>query len=151
MKRLNLFFRTHKIYSLFAVFFIVFNLFSFSALTTNAQGLTTNIQVSPTSCNFSQAKSFRDLIVGSVNCLISPTFIIIVALSVVVFLWGVFKFIQAEGEDKQTGREFMLYGVIGIFVMISIWGLVNILQNTFTLNDNANITPKQVTLPNIGN
>ena len=32
----------------------------------------------------------------------------------------------------------MLYGIIGLFVMVSVWGLVTIVKNTFDLDDNSN-------------
>lgn len=69
-----------------------------------------------------------NLIIG---CILTRTAYLIVAAAIVVFLYGVFKFISSEGDDKQGGREFMFWGIVGIFVMISFWGIVKILQNTF--------------------
>lgn len=60
----------------------------------------------------------------------------IVGLAVLFFMWGVFQFVRASGnEDEVTeGRNRMIYGIIGIFVMVSVWGLVNVLSNTFGLD-----------------
>ena len=57
----------------------------------------------------------------------------IVALAVLFFVWGVFQFVASAGdEEKRTeGRNKMIYGIIGIFVMVSVWGLVNLLEGTF--------------------
>ena len=69
-----------------------------------------------------------------IGCVLTRTAYLIIAAAFVVFLYGIFKFISAEGDDKQRGRELMFWGIIGIFVMISFWGLVAILQNTFKFN-----------------
>lgn len=63
---------------------------------------------------------------------------IIIALAVLVFLWGVLRYVVASDEEaKGKGKNMMLWGIVGIFVMVSVWGLVNILQNTFNLEENA--------------
>ena len=54
------------------------------------------------------------------------------ALAIGVFIYGMIKFIgtQDSGEREQ-GKQFMLWGVIALAVMFSVWGLVSILGNTF--------------------
>ena len=53
--------------------------------------------------------------------------------AVVAFLYGVQKYILAgASEDKvKEGREMMIYGIIGLAVMFSVWGLVRLVINTF--------------------
>jgi len=98
----------------------------------------TNTQSGVGSCRLGQARNFRELIINLViGCILSPIVYLIMAASVVAFLFGVFKFIKAEGDDKQSGREFILWGLVGLFVMVSIWGLVSILSNTFILSNSS--------------
>ena len=58
---------------------------------------------------------------------------LLIALAVVYFLYGAGKFIRnAEDTGKrEEGRQFMLYGVIALFVIVSFWGIVTLLANTF--------------------
>jgi len=58
---------------------------------------------------------------------------LLIALGLLVFFWGMAKFIlHAEEEDKrEEGRQLMMWGVIGLFVMVSFWGLTKILLGTF--------------------
>lgn len=60
---------------------------------------------------------------------------ILIGLGVIVFLWGVLRFIFNAGDEekRKEGRNFMIWGIIGIAVMVSVWGLVNFLQSTFGL------------------
>ena len=78
----------------------------------------------------------------TITDILNLIFPILLAISVFVIAWGIFKFILNAGDEeaRKTGRSFILWGVVGIFLMLSIWGLVNILVNTFSLNNSA-ITP----------
>lgn len=55
--------------------------------------------------------------------------IILIAVAIVVFFWGVITYViaGADEEKRATGRSLMIYGVIGIFVMVALWGLVYLL------------------------
>ncbi|MBU6321755.1 hypothetical protein KGO04_04495 [Patescibacteria group bacterium] len=85
------------------------------------------------------------LIINVINNLVVP---VLFAVAFIVFLWGAFEaFIlgASEGEAKEKGKNLMLWGLIGFFVMVSVWGLVNILVGTITFGNNsgpANGTPK---------
>jgi hypothetical protein len=66
---------------------------------------------------------------------------VIIALGVVYFVWGVITyFISGDEEAKKAGRDRIIYGIIGLAVIIGMWGLVNLLRNTFALNNNTNVT-----------
>lgn len=73
-----------------------------------------------------------------VTCIIGRSVIpFIFALAVVMFIWGAVKFfiINAEEDEKRAqGKQFMLWSIIALTVMISIWGLVSILGSTFGFN-----------------
>ncbi|MBI3074667.1 MAG: hypothetical protein HYY92_00420 [Parcubacteria group bacterium] len=59
--------------------------------------------------------------------------VVLVGLAFVVFLWGIYKYITtASLEGKAGAKETIIYGLIGLFVMLAAWGLVNILLGTFS-------------------
>ena len=67
---------------------------------------------------------------------------LIFAVAFLVFIWGVFQYFIAKSEEaKENGKNLILYGLIGFFVMVSVWGLVNILVGTFSLNNAAPTLP----------
>jgi len=72
---------------------------------------------------------FISMILGFISYLIP----VLIAIGLLVFLWGMAKFIlHAEEEDKrEEGRQLMMWGAIGLFVMVSFWGLTKILVGTF--------------------
>lgn len=75
-----------------------------------------------------------EIIIRIINVYVIP---LIIGLAVVWFLIGVFKYVMSAGdEDAQTsGRSMMINGIIAIFVMVSVWGLVNLLGGTFRLGN----------------
>ena len=73
---------------------------------------------------------------GSMLGLIQP---LIISVAVVWFVFNVFQYTIRESEDdKEKAKKQIVWGIIGIFVMVSVWGLVNILRFSFRLN-NSNI------------
>lgn len=56
---------------------------------------------------------------------------LLVTLAILVFFWGLIRYIASVGEKKAEGMSIMFYGIIAIFVMVSIWGIIKVLQNTF--------------------
>lgn len=63
------------------------------------------------------------------------------ALAIAYFFWGVIKFIRSAGDPKEAaaGKSIMIYGVIAIAVMASIYGLVGWLQNTLNVTGGGTI------------
>ena len=56
---------------------------------------------------------------------------LVFALAFLLFLWGVFKFFFWGGGDetkREEGKQLMLWAVIGFVLMVSIWGIVNLLS-----------------------
>ena len=57
---------------------------------------------------------------------------VLIALGVVYFVWGVITYMVGSDEEaKKKGRDRVIFGLIGLAVIISMWGLVKILTNTF--------------------
>ncbi|TAK57242.1 hypothetical protein EPO17_02545 [Patescibacteria group bacterium] len=94
---------------------------------------------------FAQAKitTFEGL-VNKFITLIKYLVPLIFAIALVAFLWGIFQYFFSGAEKKEEAKDFLLYGIIGLFIMVSVWGLVRILTGTFLL-ENA-----QPNLPSLG-
>ena len=61
---------------------------------------------------------------------------VLIALGVIYFVWGVISYVIASDEEaKKAGRDRIIYGIIGLAVIITVWGLVAILRNTFGLTN----------------
>jgi FtsH-binding integral membrane protein len=71
-----------------------------------------------------------------VKCVIVVAVIpLIFTLAFLVFLWGVLRFMYAsESKDKEAAKSFIWWGLVGLFVMVSVWGILRILSDTLGLD-----------------
>jgi hypothetical protein len=96
-------------------------------------------------CSF-PPDTFKDFICATIGTILSPLIPILVTLALIAFFWGVGKYaISGANNEKsrEQGKQIMLWGIIGLFVMVSVWGIVNIVEDTFDL-DNAPFNAKQI-------
>lgn len=62
-----------------------------------------------------------------VSNIINPAIVLLMAIAVIVFLWTVFKFItKADSPDRKKNALGMMWSLIGLFIMISVYGIVNL-------------------------
>jgi len=72
-------------------------------------------------------------VISTINGVLIP---VLFAIAFIVFLYGIANaYILHPGDEAavKSGHKLMLWGLIGFAVMISVWGLVNIVVNTFDL------------------
>ena len=71
-----------------------------------------------------------------------PTFIdsvlvpLVFALAFIAFLWGVYTYFiagAANEEQRETGRKFVMWSIIGFVIMLSLGGIIMVLQNSLGL------------------
>tara|TARA_B100000508_G_scaffold60333_1_gene47262 strand:- start:306412 stop:306663 length:252 start_codon:yes stop_codon:yes gene_type:complete len=76
-------------------------------------------------------KIFVELLIKFFNESVIP---LLFALMFFIFLWGIFQYFFIKREDpnaRSEGAQFMMWGIIGFAVVISMWGLVRILLKSF--------------------
>jgi NADH:ubiquinone oxidoreductase subunit 6 (subunit J) len=86
-------------------------------------------------------------VVCKIGALLSTVLPVLIILGVVYFVWGVVMFVISDSEEAKTkGKDKMIYGIIGLAVIIGMWGLVGIVIRTFGIN---NMAPTQMELQNL--
>lgn len=86
---------------------------------------------------FAQSNGLFEIL-ARVRGLVAALVPLIIGLAVLYFLWGVLTYVTASDSDKQTeATKTMVMGVIVLFVMVSVWGLVALLQDTFDIDSGA--------------
>lgn len=81
-------------------------------------------------------------ILNRLNGVVRSLLPLLLSVVTIVFIWGVITTLVAGGDmgKRKKGRDIVLYGLIGLFVIISTWGLVALLANTFGLPSEGEIT-----------
>lgn len=80
----------------------------------------------------STADAFGKAIAPILVHIINPIVMFMFALALVVFVFGILEMLSkgADSEAHSKGKTHMVAGVIGMFIMISAWGIINIIANT---------------------
>ena len=75
--------------------------------------------------------------IGSIGGLINAIIPILIAAGVAWFIWGVIKYMVAKDEaTRKEGMKNIVFGIVGLTVILSIFAVVNFVRNTF-LGDQA--------------
>ncbi len=92
------------------------------------------------SCSNTKLRSLFDILIW-VKCIIAVAVVpLIFSLAFLVFLWGVFKLMTASDvKGKQEGQKVIWWGILGLFVMVSLWGILKILGTTLGID--ATVVP----------
>jgi len=88
----------------------------------------------------------RNLIValGQIIGILIP---ILIALALVAFFWGLVTYIWKGAEGHKEGRNIMIAGIVSLFIMVSIWGIINLAQNALGVNPSGAVAVPQVQIP----
>ena len=68
-----------------------------------------------------------------VDLIINPAIYVVFSFGLLVFVYGVVEFMVAlsKGGETKDGKQHMLWGVIGMFIMVSVFGIIHLLNSTF--------------------
>ncbi len=84
---------------------------------------------------FAQAEGVKGYIqdIGSIIQLLTQ---IAFAAALLFFFWGMAKFILHAGDEsgREEGKEVMKWGIVALFVIFSIWGIVAFIRNEFEID-----------------
>lgn len=82
------------------------------------------------------AKNFADLVTSLIKYTDAITYVL-VSVAVIVFLYGMLRLIASAGNEqkKGEGKKIILYGILGIFIMVSLWGIIHVIDQTFNLDN----------------
>lgn len=77
----------------------------------------------------------ESIIVKIVDIIINPLILLIFATGMVVFMWGLVQFMWGleESGARETGKRHMLWGVVGMFIMVGVGGILELTLDTFDI------------------
>lgn len=101
---------------------------------------------------FALALTLGEILKSITASVFQPLITLAMVVATVVFLWGILKYMQAAGdEDIGEAKRFIIYGLVGLFIMSSVWGLVTMIKDTILGGGPSNTSPRPTqTLPSSG-
>lgn len=69
------------------------------------------------------------------DMIVTPVIELLFAVAIAVFLWGIFEFIANQNNDEKRtqGKMHMLWGIIGITIMMGVFFILNVILRTFDI------------------
>ena len=88
-------------------------------------------------------------LVNNIGNIINNIIPVLFALAIVYFFWGVIQFLRAGGDAKmhEQGKAHMIYGIIALVVMATVFGIITWIQGTLNISGNGQITLPTVIIP----
>jgi hypothetical protein len=78
-------------------------------------------------------------VLGTISSLLAFIIPILITLAVVYFIWGVINYLIGDNEEKKKKAKGVIFsGLVGLFVIISFWGIIRVFSDTF------NVGPEQL-------
>src|SRR3989344_6640474 len=71
-----------------------------------------------------------------VDYFINPAILVIFAFGFFLFVWGLIEFLWnlRGGEVQNDGKQHMIWGIVGMLIMVSVFGIISLIDSTFNLN-----------------
>lgn len=82
--------------------------------------------------NANAPKNATDLLNNISTYIINPIIFLLFTATFVIFIWGLVQFVSNldNEEARSTGGKHMLYGIIGMVIMVGVNAIIAIIQNT---------------------
>lgn len=82
-------------------------------------------------------------LIGFLQTFFDAATILIIGGATVYVIWHAFKFVTAGGDEeaRKAGQNGIIYGVIGVAVMVSVWGLINFITDTAGFDTGVGVVP----------
>ena len=81
-------------------------------------------------------------LVQGIGAIVKVALPVVVGLALLAFFWGLVKFIFAQGneEAKADAKKIMLWGLVALFVMVSVWGLIQFMVTSLGITPSSSFT-----------
>ncbi len=84
------------------------------------------------------------LILERIQVLLNSLMPILIGIAVLYFMWGVITYvISGDDQKKKEARMHIINGLIGLFVILSFWGIVAVINNTLGI-DRQQLKPNEI-------
>ena len=71
---------------------------------------------------------------------LNPLLLLLFAVASLYFLYSIIRLISADGSDKAEARKAVMWGLIGMFIMVSVYGIITVILKTFSISSNSGTT-----------
>lgn len=83
--------------------------------------------------------SGEELLERIITFVVDPALRVVFTLGLLLFVWGIIEFLWGvkDGQVSESGKNHMVYGLVGMLIMVSVYGIIALIVNSFGLNTAA--------------
>ena len=80
--------------------------------------------------------SIKELLERINSTIINPLILLLVTAAIVIFIWGIVEFLASDqtGDRRERGKRNMFWGIVGLLIMFSAYGIIQIMLATFGIS-----------------
>ncbi len=86
-------------------------------------------------------------LMGAIGRLVAMLIPILITVALIVFFFGLIKYIRSSGKGHAEGKNIMIAGLVSLFVMVSVWGIISLAQSALGVPANAPVQSPGVPVP----
>ncbi len=93
------------------------------------------------------AVSFTPIIhlVEGISVVVKAIVPILIGIAMIVFFWGLVRYVYKTGSKGTVqSKQIMFTGLMVLFVMISVWGIIELARTLLGVGNESSITPPRV-------
>lgn len=85
--------------------------------------------------------NLEQLLRNFVDVIITPLVTLLFAVALLMFIWGLFQMMVelSNGGDGKTGKSHMVWGIVGLTIMVAVWGIIGIISNSIGVDTSGMI------------
>ncbi len=78
----------------------------------------------------------EELLQRIIDYIIDPALRVVFTLGLFLFIWGIVEFLWGvkDGKNTEQGKNHIIYGLLGMLIMVSVYGIIALIVNSFGLN-----------------
>ena len=71
-------------------------------------------------------------------------------MALAAFIWGVIRMVIAQGDQnkREEGKKWLVWGILGMFIIVGLWGIIGFLSSTFGIGLGGIANPPGVYIQN---
>jgi len=95
---------------------------------------------------FAQDLSNITRLISAIQNIVNTLLPILVTIALLVFFWGLIQYIRSanDPEAANNGKSIMIAGIIALFVMVSVWGIVGFIGRALNIEQGGSINVPKV-------
>ena len=83
--------------------------------------------------------STQALVNNFTNVIVNPIIALLFSVGLLLFVWGIIEFLvglnaSGDSENKSCGKRHMLWGIVGMFIMVSAWAIIKFIDSSIGSN-----------------